>query len=160
MTDIESKYDLPVWDGKSEYIQHLIVLGRNCWIRNNGQGYLCGYVEISDEELFFAPRDTPEDIYSDFDVHGGITWEGGDIEGITTQEFSTLIGFDTAHLGDAPHPASETAQREKVFREDYRPLYESMNTYKDEQYVFRELINLVVQVDQIHVAHKCKRPGV
>lgn len=157
-----NKIELPVWDGISEYQEHITIKGRNCWIKANGLGHLCGYVEISDEELFLAPRYEPSDNYPNFDVHGGITWEGGDIKGIQTQEYSTLIGFDTAHLGDTAHPNSATAKRHKEFERTWQlshPTYISMDTYKDEQFVLNELIDLVDQVDQIHVDNDCKRPG-
>lgn len=152
---------LPVYDGNTPYFQHLQIQGRSCYILSqNRSGHLCGYAEISDEELYHAPTYPPnsQDADPDFNVHGGITYTSKTLTGATVKEYSSIIGFDTTHSNDLPHPNSPAGIREDNFKKTH-PTYESTSTYKDEQYVLNELINLTTQIDQIHIQHKCKRPG-
>ena len=134
--------------------------------RSTHHGHLCGYAEISDEELYLAPTYPPntQDSDPDFNVHGGITYVSKTLRGAETTQhpYSSIIGFDTAHSGDLPHPDSPAGIREQEFTDNFKkthPNYQETATYKDEQYILAELHSLAIQIDNIHIQHKCKRPG-
>lgn len=76
--------------------------GYNYVVRINILGFRCGYVEISNTPFegknFYDYRKECIDI----DVHGGITFQGKFVG-----ECVEYIGWDYAHLNDAPIPDEE-----------------------------------------------------
>ena len=92
-------------------------------------GYLCGYIALDPTHPLYA------DDYHDYDVHGGISLEGKDRK--YTPEFPgissniRLLGFDCAHFDDFYYGA-------------YQHCHAS--TYKDFQYVLKELDSLAEQI--------------
>lgn len=125
---------------EEEYFQAIKIDGRKCWIRSNRLGYLCGYVELSEDEY----KRGYEDGYWIFEVHGGITWDGGEIRGIKIHKKNRLIGFDCAHLGDAPWSGES---------------FDSEDTYKDPEYVLNEIQGLVLQIEKMHEKWKMDLPA-
>ena len=57
-----------------------------------------GYIRLPDNHPWLNYPDSLED-HPDIIVHGGITYQKGQV-----------IGFDTVHFGDAWHPQSESAR--------------------------------------------------
>lgn len=148
---------LPVFDGLTPYFEEFTIKDRRCWIRDNGLGVLCGYTEISEEERYVLNRN-PEEHFVGLAVHGGITWQ--DIhcgENIQAQENCWIIGFDCNHFSDHPHPEYATkSEIAKIYSDAMDGL--SHGSYKDEQYVFRALINLVMLIEEAHEKMLFSRP--
>jgi hypothetical protein len=104
-----------------------------CYMRRTDMLHLCGYIEIPKLHGFYKKyTDDSEVIYS-LIVHGGVTWD--DID-----EDRLCIGFDCNHSCDM------------------RPglLYHSIpfptftgSTYKDKEYVIKELRELAGQIYRI-----------
>lgn len=83
--------------------------GYTCFIRDNGMGFLCGYVALPKDDHLFGFDD--EELYSSgVEPHGGITFsqiivEKEQIPFSFDEPLSLpchIIGFDCAHYGDAP----------------------------------------------------------
>ncbi|MHB2252904.1 hypothetical protein [Corynebacterium aurimucosum] len=68
--------------------------GINCMVQM-GPFSINGYIELPDNHPWL---DEAEDLqfFDGVDVHGGLTYHKG-----------RVIGFDTNHAGDEPHPSSE-----------------------------------------------------
>lgn len=65
----------------------------------NDMGFRCGYVAISEDH----PAYTKEEVYPEYDVHGGVTFYGeGHIAEMVLGHTCTdkWIGFDCGHAGD------------------------------------------------------------
>lgn len=71
-----------------------------------------GYIRLPDDHPWLDYPDSLE-------CHPGITVHGG----ITYQQ-DQVIGFDTAHAGDAWHPQSESAKRTPEFHRGYGHVWE------------------------------------
>lgn len=76
--------------------------GINC-MTQLGPFTINGYIELPDNHPWF---DEEEDLQylTGVDVHGGITYHEG-----------RVIGFDTNHLFDGPHPEAELTDQGKIF---------------------------------------------
>lgn len=104
--------------------------GLRACIKQNGIGYLCGYVEVPNN-----PSADPS-----FDVHGGITWNGllEDEQGNLLSD-NIWYGFDCAHAYDAPDP-------EWVKLNPRRNYFNEGGTFRDEAYVAAECEKLASQI--------------
>lgn len=101
-------------------------LGYECRIiRIDGLGHLCGYVRIPKTNRIYKKEfgDYP---ISDLLVHGGVTFTGNRFD-----DNDWWIGFDCAHFGDLVPGSGYTA---------------TGTTYKDMDYVTKEIKNLVNQI--------------
>lgn len=101
-------------------------------LQHPGTGHLCGYVLIPEGHPLYATTvkgdyDTPS-----VSVHGGLTFAGKlpDREGI-------WLGFDCAHCGDL---VPNMVGRELTMPGD---------TFKDQTFVFDELVELILQLNQV-----------
>jgi hypothetical protein len=106
-------------------------------IKDNSIGYLCGYLLIPPNSFY----DNYEDRIS---CHGGITFQENnlylDYNIIVMKKYDGhWIGFDCAHGGDLQHPDY------LLLHPESRPLWQG--EYKDEKYVFNELVNIAHQFD-------------
>jgi hypothetical protein len=109
--------------------------GYYCVIRENGMGYLCGYVFLPENHEHI--KDEHE---SKWNVHGGITFTEPKLDDrVPTSEFGLWIGFDCAHYGDRQSP-------EYLIKYPDPVIYTGNSTYKDESYVEIEIQRLVEQL--------------
>lgn len=76
--------------------------GINC-MTQLGPFTINGYIELPENHPWF---DEEEDLqyFTGVEVHGGITYHEG-----------RVIGFDTNHFFDGPHPEAELTDRDKIF---------------------------------------------
>ena len=119
--DPEWKPDPPV----AKWTAH----GLTCSVRENGMGYLCGYVAVPKDHPWHGKgygqcteAEPCDESYCDHriehivDVHGGVTFAGAMYDDIW------WIGFDCAHLGDAPSPEQRARDaRERGLGGAYHP---------------------------------------
>lgn len=108
-------------------------------IAYNGMGFLCGYVLLRVDHPMY--HNNIEEI---IEVHGGITYDSPDPPHSFVQPripvVGRWIGFDCAHLGDAPDPKFGA------------PLYRIADpnaTFKDDKYVFREIEKMIRQLGHL-----------
>ena len=117
--------------------KEFIYKGYNCLIRRTPMKILCGYVEIPKEHKLFGV----EIDEGDYDVHGGITWNGGDIEDSENGD-KWYVGFDCAHCCDLiPYEIG----RYPSFISDMP----SNDVYRTMDYVEQEIKKLVNQLEEV-----------
>jgi hypothetical protein len=109
--------------------------GYLCAIRENGTGYLCGYVFLPENHKY-----RHEDHESKWSVHGEITFVDETLdEKIKQSEEGLWIGFDCAHNEDKQSP-------EYLKSHPGSYIYNMDSTYKNETYVRTEIKQLVKQL--------------
>jgi hypothetical protein len=109
--------------------------------RNMTTGSWCGYVGIPTNHPLFDSKDLDQ-----FNVHGGITWSN-----FIPEEGDTLyyIGFDCCHAYDImPFMYMQLSI-------SYQRICEDQNqTYKDAEYVRKEIRGLVDQIISVNEKEK------
>ena len=75
--------------------------GINC-MTQLGTFTINGYIELPDNHPWLDEEDLQ--FSDDVDVHGGITYQNGQV-----------IGFDTNHAGDGHHPDAELSDPDQIF---------------------------------------------
>jgi hypothetical protein len=118
-----------------------------CWIVKSPIGNLNGYVEVGE---YFIEWLKNCDYFETISVHGGLTWEGGELK-IPEMEGKYVIGFDTAHFMDVlamdvdPEFIALMPQREDKH-------YELLNSHKLwlAEDVREELERLTWQLEGLH----------
>lgn len=111
--------------------------GRDLVVRLFKDGHRCGYVRLEDT-----------DNYSDVIVHGGITYDYTD----NTDDGSYLpsghwIGFDCAHISDAPDIAAVSDKFNISYAEAEQYAFFDMDGHiRSTEYVVQECKNLIDQI--------------
>lgn len=73
------------------------------WAVALGTASYCGYIQVPDDHPWINPELYPDEADIPASVHGGITYHHG-----------LILGFDTAHTYDAPHPHARAYQQLKA----------------------------------------------
>jgi hypothetical protein len=121
-------------------------------VRNNGTGYLCGYICVPKGHPWY--QELPENINAS--VHGGITYSGPGVNSCDDESFWWL-GFDCAHYEDAPNPdlldqhfegAEEEKNISKAFLSKILSTAKRFKlTFKDTRFVLDEIKKLSEQAE-------------
>ena len=103
------------WENEPDYLSWDYKEVHCCIIRNY-LGALCGYVGVNKDHPLYGSK------YSNFDVHGGITFFGNGIEGMKPDYW--YFGFDCCHAGDLlPYYSSVLLEHiNKVMKSEYRDI--------------------------------------
>lgn len=108
-------------------------------VTNNGIGYRCGYVRLPPGHPWHGKGYDDVDPYPE--VHGGLTFAEADTAcGKGGDDNAWWLGFDCAHVGDAPDPTLD-GYRSRGFDS---PLF-GRDTVKDTAYVIAQCEALAVQ---------------
>lgn len=123
--------------------------GLDCEVRDNQMGYNCGYVLLPEGHPWHGKEyseclaeNCTESYHYDctlgsrLDVHGGVTFSGEGWSG------GWWLGFDCAHLGDAPSPEYQAKQE----RRGLGRMYSYEDRYWDIEDVARETERLAEQI--------------
>lgn len=115
--------------------------GYKCLIkRTMDSGHLCGYVGLDENSRFYEKN--YEEVYEKIKCHGGITfadfWDN-------LQDQKYYLGFDCAHAFDL-RPFVYTRYPQIFKPDDITALQE---TYKDMEYVEKEIQDVVDQIIQL-----------
>lgn len=117
----------------------------------NQIGYRCGYVRV--------PAGHPwhgfgyDDIEPYPEVHGGLTFAEPDTDcGKGGADNAWWLGFDCAHMGDAPDPALPGCHQ---LTEPYRSLF-SLGTIRTTEYVIAQCRGLVRQAAEAEKTGLCR----
>jgi len=115
-------------------------LGYEYEVTSNMASYRCGYVRLPAGHPWHG-KDYDDEFSPDYpDVHGGLTFAEPDTDcGKGGDDNAWWLGFDCAHLGDAPDPSlpgGERSVRARQFPGD---------TIKGTEYVVSECVRLAVQ---------------
>jgi hypothetical protein len=121
-------------------------------VRSSSSGSLCGYVGVPKGHPFYEKEYDNADV----DVHGGLTFAGkcqevvNECEGICHkapegEDDVWWLGFDTAHSGDLA-PKINAFRKSKGWPEMMPCSILGADTYKNLEYVTREVENLAKQV--------------
>lgn len=128
-------------DGK----YHLLIL------KNNSLGIFNGYVGISKKHNFFGKDYFNNKEIESLEVHGGVTYAGNNLKGMFKNFW--YFGFDAGHSGDYVPGLSNDLKKftadllgEKLASELLKDYEE---TYKDLDYVTKEVIKLYKQLKDI-----------
>lgn len=118
----------------------------DCWIISSPIGNLNGYIEANEEFIDWL-KDC--DLFETLEVHGGITFEGGELR-VPEMDGKYVIGFDTAHFRD-------------VLAMDVNPKYKDILPFDQKQWeiisqnrlwlqqdVEEELAKLATQLDSLY----------
>ena len=83
---------------------NFVYKGLRCVVIFGSMGHRCGYVGVPKSHILYGKDYNDniglETIECKFDVHGGITYAGGNDYPIDTNGELWWFGFDTAHYGD------------------------------------------------------------
>ena len=100
--------------------------------------HLCGYVGVPKGHKLYKKHYASSD-FPDFNVHGGVTYTGFLF---STKDY-WFIGFDCAHLEDMAHLSSPSFYPYCLRGNDWG------DTYRDMEYVRKELKKLVRQIEKV-----------
>lgn len=138
------------WTDELDEIKWSIFIGGyeyKCAIIRGCFGQLCGYVIINEDHgaLKYNPVN--------FNVHGGITWNGRSVEKDSEDEDTSgeiWLGFDCAHMDDLiPYDPLHELMAAKKAAEGVTFEYPSHKTYKNITFVTKEIEELVKQFETL-----------
>ena len=89
--------------GKKRFIieSNFVHEGLRCVVIFGSMGHRCGYVGIPKEHPLYSEEYMDNDIVMDIDIHGGVTFSGGNEDyPVETEDKLWWFGFDLGHYGD------------------------------------------------------------
>lgn len=118
-------------------------------VTSNGIGYRCGYVRIPAGHPWHGKDYNSVEPYPD--VHGGLTFAEPDTDcGKGGEDNAWWLGFDCAHMGDAPDPSLPGGDHRRHVN---MPELFSRDTIKDTAYVMAECVRLAEQAKAAAEVH-------
>ena len=110
-----------------------IANGHEWVVMHNNAGFRCGYVKVKPGHPWHGQEPSAT-------VHGGITFAEADVPCGNGDDNGWWVGFDCAHLGDAPDPLLPGSSASIAWDE----------TVRDQEYVEEECRSLCKQANSVN----------
>jgi hypothetical protein len=111
-------------------------------------GHRCGYVGVPQQNPSYGKGYDSIDA----DVHGGLTFAGGDKTYPVENEGLWWLGYDCAHLGDARDPELMSGEYKKIYDKGLlREMSFQGDTVKTLEYCINECESLAKQLVEVTV---------